>query len=177
MLSARWPLLRHLTPYAIIVSSMDHERWMREALSEARAAGEAGDVPVGAVVVWQDGIIGRGRNRREALGDPTAHAEILALREAARARGGWRLSATTLYSTLEPCCMCAGAIVNARVDTLVYAMRDPKAGAAGSVYDLVRSPWLNHRVQVVWGVLEQDAQRLMQAFFQGLRGNSSRHGD
>ena len=150
---------------------------MREALSEARAAGEAGDVPVGAVVVWQDRIIGRGRNRKEASGDPTAHAEILALREAARARGAWRLSATTLYSTLEPCCMCAGAIINARVDTLVYAMRDPKTGAAGSVYDLIRSPWLNHRVEVVWGVLEEDAQHLMQSFFQVLRGDSPCGGD
>ena len=156
---------------------MDHERWMREALSEARAAAQAGDVPVGAVVVWRDRIIGRGRNRREALGDPTAHAEILALREAARSLGGWRLFGATLYCTLEPCCMCAGAIVNARVDTLVYALRDPKAGAAGSVYDLVRSPWFNHQVRVIWGVLEKDVQCLMQAFFRRLREDDPRQVD
>ena len=144
---------------------------MGEALSEARAAAEVGEVPVGAVVVWQGHIIGRGRNRREELGDPTAHAEILALREAARARGGWRLSAATMYCTMEPCCMCAGALVHARLHTLVYALRDPKAGAAGSVYDLVRSPWLNHQVRVVSGVLEKEVRRLMQGFFQDLRGD------
>jgi len=142
---------------------------MREALEEARAAAAAGEIPVGAVVVWQERIIGRGRNRREELKDPTAHAELLALREAAAARDGWRLSGTTLYCTLEPCCMCAGAAVNARVDRLVYGLRDAKAGAAGSVYDLVRSPWLNHRLQVVAGVLAGEVQDLMQAFFQGLR--------
>jgi len=148
---------------------MEHERWMREALKEAKAAAAAGEIPVGAVVIWQERIIGRGRNRREELRDPTAHAELLALREAAAARGGWRLSGTTLYCTLEPCCMCAGAAVNARVDELVYGLRDAKAGAAGSVYDLVRSPWLNHRLQVVSGVLAEEVQGLMQAFFQGLR--------
>ena len=142
---------------------------MREALEEAKAAAATGEIPVGAVVVWQGRIIGRGRNRREELKDPTAHAEMLALREAAAARGGWRLSGTTLYCTLEPCCMCAGATVNARVDELVYGLRDAKAGAAGSVYDLVRSPWLNHRLQVVAGVLAEEVQDLMQAFFQGLR--------
>ena len=146
---------------------------MREALEEAKAAAAAGEIPVGAVVVWQGRIIGRGRNRREELKDPTAHAEMLALREAAAVRGGWRLSGTTLYCTLEPCCMCAGAAVNARVDRLVYGLRDAKAGAAGSVYDLVRSPWLNHRLQVVAGVLAEEAQGLMQAFFQGLRDEDS----
>jgi len=147
---------------------------MHEALEEARAAAAAGEIPVGAVVVWQGRIIGRGRNRREELKDPTAHAELLALREAAAARGGWRLTETTLYSTLEPCCMCAGAAVNARVERLVYGLRDPKAGAAGSVYDLLRSPWLNHCLQVVSGVLAEEVQGLMQAFFQGLRdGNCS----
>jgi len=153
---------------------MEHERWMHEALEEARAAAAAGEIPVGAVVVWQGHIIGRGRNRREELKDPTAHAELLALREAAAARGGWRLGGTTLYCTLEPCCMCAGAAVNARVERLVYGLRDPKAGAAGSVYDLLRSPWLNHCLQVVSGVLAEEVQGLIQAFFQGLRdGNCS----
>ena len=142
---------------------------MREALSEAQAAGAAGEVPVGAVVVWEDGIIGRGRNRKEAMADPTAHAEILALREAAAVRGGWRLTGATLYCTLEPCCMCAGALVNARIDRLVYAVRDLKTGAAGSVYDLVRSPWLNHRLQVYSGVLADEVQAVMDRFFTNLR--------
>jgi len=148
---------------------MDHERWMREALAEAQQAAATGEIPVGAVVVWQGRIIGRGRNRKEAWADPTAHAELLALREAGQARGGWRLSGATLYCTLEPCCMCAGALVNARVETLVYAVADPKTGAAGSVYDLVRSPWLNHRLRVISGVLAEEARALMQSFFQGLR--------
>lgn len=148
---------------------MDHERWMREALAEAEAAAREGEIPVGAVVVWRDQVIGRGHNRREALADPTAHAEILALREAARTLGSWRLSGTTLYCTLEPCCMCAGALVNARVEALVFALHDPKAGAAGSVYDLVRSPWLNHRLRVTFGVLAPEAQALMDTFFAALR--------
>ena len=142
---------------------------MRAALDEARVAAREGEIPVGAVVVWQDQIIGRGRNRKETLHDPTAHAEILALREAAETRGGWRLPDTTLYCTLEPCCMCAGALVNARVDTLVYGVRDPMTGAAGSVYDLVRSPWLNHRLKVVPGVLSDEIEELMGRFFAELR--------
>lgn len=148
---------------------MDHIIWMREALLEAQQAQASGEVPVGAVVVWQDTIIGRGRNRREELHDPTAHAEILALREASAARGGWRLDGSVLYCTLEPCPMCAGALVNARVDALVFGVRDPKAGAAGSVYDLVRSPWLNHRLQVTSGILAEQIQELMQCFFTNLR--------
>lgn len=142
---------------------------MREALAEARLAAAAGDVPVGAVVVLQDRVIGRGHNRREAWSDPTAHAEILALREAAQTLGAWRLSGATLYCTLEPCCMCAGALVNARVDTIVFGLRDDKSGAVGSVYDLVRSPWLNHRLKVVAGMLANQVQELMQGFFAGLR--------
>jgi tRNA(adenine34) deaminase len=161
--------LSNLWNYAIIAMLMDHEYWMHAALLEARAAADAGEIPVGAVVVWQGQIIGRGHNRKEECQDPTAHAEILALREAARARGGWRLFGATLYCTLEPCCMCAGALVNARIDGLVYAVRDPKTGAAGSVYDLVRSPWLNHRLIVISGVLAQEVQAMMQSFFQALR--------
>jgi tRNA(adenine34) deaminase len=148
---------------------MDHAHWMQEALAEARLAAAEGEIPVGAVVVWQGRVIGRGHNRREALHDPTAHAEILALREAGRVRGGWRLSGATLYCTLEPCPMCAGALVNARIDTLVMGVRDPKTGAAGSVYDIVRSPWLNHRLRVIAGVLADDVQALMQTFFDNLR--------
>ncbi len=149
---------------------------MREALREARAAGDSGEIPVGAVVVWRDEIIGRGRNLKEGLKDPTAHAEILALREAAETRGGWRLPDTTLYCTLEPCSMCAGALVNARVSRLVYGLRDPKTGAAGSVYDLVRSPWLNHRLEVISGVLAEEVQEMMQAFFRNLRGQRNEMG-
>jgi tRNA(adenine34) deaminase len=150
-------------------SLMEHERWMREALVEAERAAQEGEVPVGAVVVCQGQIIGRGHNRKEALHDPTAHAELLALREAAQTRGGWRLFDTALYCTLEPCCMCAGAMVNARVAELVFGVRDPKTGAAGSVYDLVRSPWLNHRLGVTAGVLQDEIQELMQRFFRELR--------
>jgi tRNA(adenine34) deaminase len=153
---------------------MDQERWMRLALAEAAEAARAGEIPVGAVVVWGDEAIGRGHNRKETDGDPTAHAEILAIREAAVNRQSWRLSGATLYCTLEPCSMCAGAMVNARIDRLVYAVRDPKTGAAGSVYDIVRSPWLNHRLQVVTGVLEGEVRALMEAFFAGLRGDGER---
>jgi tRNA(adenine34) deaminase len=148
---------------------MDHARWMREALREAEAAAREGEIPVGAVVVWQGEVIGRGHNRKEADADPTAHAEILALREAGAHRQSWRLAGATLYCTLEPCCMCAGALVNARVDEVVFALHDPKTGAAGSVYDLVRSPWLNHRLRVTFGVRADEAQALMDTFFQSLR--------
>lgn len=142
---------------------------MREAFDEAERATATGDVPVGAVVVFRDRIIGRGRNRKEAMMDPTAHAEILALRRAAHERGTWRLTGATLYCTLEPCTMCAGAMVNARIERLVYGVADPKTGAAGSVYDIVRSPWLNHRIEVVSGVLADDVERVMRDFFQVLR--------
>jgi len=148
---------------------MDHERWMREALLEAQAAAAEGEIPVGAVVVAQGRVVGRGRNLKETLNDPTAHAEILAMRTAGRTLGGWRLTGTTLYCTLEPCSMCAGAMVNARVERLVFGVHDPKTGAAGSVYDLVRSPWLNHRIEVIPGVLADEIAELMRGFFQGLR--------
>ncbi|MFV2195547.1 nucleoside deaminase [Nocardiopsis sp. LOL_012] len=123
---------------------------LRLAVDEGVLALETGDVPVGAVVLDPAGaVIGRGRNEREATGDPTAHAEVLALRAAARERGEWRLSGCTLAVTLEPCTMCAGALVLARVDRVVYGARDPKAGAAGSLWDAVRDPRLNHRPEVV----------------------------
>jgi tRNA(adenine34) deaminase len=123
---------------------------LRGALAEAELALRTGDVPVGAVVLDADGaVIGTGRNEREATGDPTAHAEVLALRAAARARGEWRLSGCTLAVTLEPCTMCAGAVVLSRVDRLVFGARDTKAGAVGSLWDVVRDPRLNHRPEVV----------------------------
>lgn len=139
---------------------------MREALAEAVLALPTGDVPVGAVVVRPDGsVVGRGHNEREATGDPTAHAEMIALREAARALGRWRLDDCTLVVTLEPCAMCAGATVLARVPRLVLGAWDPKAGATGSVHDLVRDRRLNHRVEVVGGVLEQECGALLRDFF------------
>lgn len=157
----------------IISKLMDHNDWMHEALNEAYGALAAGEIPVGAVVVWQDQIIGRGRNRREESHDPTAHAEILALRKAGQSRGDWRLIGASLYCTLEPCSMCAGALVNARVETLVYGLPDDKAGGAGSIYDLVRSPWLNHRCKVVSGILSKEIQQMMQQFFSSLRQDKS----
>lgn len=148
---------------------MMDETFMAEALAEARLAAAEGEVPVGAVVVCEDRIVGRGRNARERLHDPTAHAEILALREAARALSRWRLTGATLYATLEPCPMCAGALVNARLDRLVYAVPDPKAGAAGSLFDLARDPRLNHRLQVETGVLADECGAVLKEFFRARR--------
>lgn len=145
-------------------------RAMRLALAEASAARSTGDVPVGCVVVGPDGaVLGSGRNAREATGDPTAHAEILALRDAAAGLGRWRLEDCTLVVTLEPCAMCAGAIVLARVPRVVLGAWDPKAGAAGSVHDLVRDRRLNHRVEVVGGVLEEECSALLRDFFRTQR--------
>ncbi len=139
---------------------------MREALDEARAALATSDVPIGAVVLDPSGaVVGRGRNRREADADPTAHAEVVALREAAAKRGEWRLSGCTLVVTLEPCTMCAGAIVLSRVDRLVFAAYDDKAGAVGSLWDVVRDRRLNHRPEVVSGVLAEESSALLLDFF------------
>lgn len=151
---------------------MDDEAFMREALALARQAAELGEVPVGAVVVAGGEVIGRGFNRREIDGDPLAHAEILALREAAGHTDGWRLLGTTLYVTLEPCAMCAGALVNSRVERLVYGSADPKAGFCGSLGDLVRDPRLNHRLAVTAGVLEAECRELLRGFFERLRDRS-----
>ena len=142
---------------------------MGEALVEARAAADLGDVPIGAVVVKDARILARAHNRREYLRDPTAHAEIDALRQAARALGGWRLPGCTIYVTLEPCVMCAGALVLARVARLVYGAADPKAGAAGSVVDVARDPRFNHVVEVVGGIRETECRALLRDFFAGLR--------
>lgn len=139
---------------------------MREALAEARSAPDTGDVPIGAVVIDPDGkIIGRGRNEREALGDPTAHAEVVALRGAALRRGEWRLEGCTLVVTLEPCTMCAGATVLSRVDRLVFGAYDDKAGAVGSLWDVVRDRRLNHRPEVISGVLADECTLMLQEFF------------
>lgn len=150
------------------------EQHMRAALAEAHLALATGDVPVGAVVVGPDGaVVGAGHNLREAIGDPTAHAEVLALREAAATLGTWRLEGCTLVVTLEPCAMCAGAVVLARVPRLVLGAWDPKAGATGSVHDLVRDRRLNHRVEVVGGVLEEECAGLLRDFFAEHRAEPS----
>jgi len=143
---------------------------MRIALEEAQTAIEHDDVPIGAVVVADDGReLGRGRNERELLEDPTAHAEILALRRAAAALGTWRVLDATLYVTLEPCTMCAGAIVLSRIPRVVYATTDPKAGAAGSVLDVLADTRLNHRPDVIGGVLADEAADLLRSFFRARR--------
>ena len=143
---------------------------MRAALQEAGRAVSTGDVPVGAVVLGPDGgVLAAARNEREAVGDPTAHAEVLALRAAAAATGSWRLDGCTLVVTLEPCTMCAGALVLARVERVVYGAADPKAGAAGSLWDVVRDRRLNHRPEVVAGVLDDECAELLTAFFRARR--------
>ncbi|MCP4538398.1 MAG: nucleoside deaminase [Chloroflexi bacterium] len=148
---------------------MNNETWMRIALAEGEKALAHGDVPVGAVAVRDGAIIGRGHNRKEVAADPIAHAEIIALQEAARTLGGWRLLGVTLYCTLEPCPMCAGAMVSARLPQLVYGADDPKAGAAGSVVELLRDPRFNHQVVVTRGVLMKESQALLTRFFARLR--------
>jgi tRNA(adenine34) deaminase len=144
------------------------EYYMRLALREAERAIEHDDVPIGCVIVHSGEVIAAARNERELRGDPTAHAEILALREAAKHLGGWRLLDTVLYVTLEPCAMCAGAIVLGRVPRVVYAAADPKAGAAGSVLDVLGEPSLNHRADVAGGLLADEAGEMLREFF-GLR--------
>jgi tRNA(adenine34) deaminase len=145
------------------------EHFMRLALGEATRAVEHGDVPVGAVVVHDGEVIGAACNERERRQDPTAHAETLALREAARALGMWRVLDCVLYVTLEPCAMCAGAIVLARVPRVVFGAVDPKAGAAGSVFEILAEPRLNHRPEVVGGLLAEECAELLRAFFRSRR--------
>lgn len=147
----------------------DDEAWMRLALEQARLAAEEGEAPVGAIVVRGAEIVGRGRNRRQRRADPTAHAEIIALRQAARRVGDWRLGDCTLYVTLEPCAMCAGAIVLARVPRVVLGALDPKAGAVVSLYQLLNDPRLNHRAEVVWGVLAAECGQVLTDFFRQQR--------
>jgi tRNA(adenine34) deaminase len=154
------------------VNTLDPEQeWMQMALTEAEAARIAGDVPVGAIVVDPTGrIVGRGRNRREERADPTAHAEIEALREAASAAQSWRLSGHVLVVTLEPCVMCAGALVNARIGRLIYGCRDEKAGAVDSLFAIGRDPRLNHRFAIRGGVLAAACAAPLKTFFAARRG-------
>ncbi len=151
------------------VSEALRERMMLLAIEQARAAESHGDVPIGAVVARGEEVLGAAGNERELRADPTAHAEILAIRAAAEALGGWRLPDTTLYVTLEPCAMCAGAIVLARIPHVVYGAPDPKAGAAGSVLDVLAEPALNHRPEVTSGVLEPECAALLREFFSSRR--------
>ena len=150
---------------------MDAEDYdfMGAALMEAELAAAEGEVPVGCVIVSEGRIVGRGHNRREQDQDPTAHAEIVALRAAARALGSWRVTPAVLYVTCEPCPMCAGALVNARVDRLVFGCADPKAGACGTLFDIVSDPRLNHRLEVTAGVRAEECRSLLQSFFQQRR--------
>lgn len=142
---------------------------METALTGARQAAESGEVPIGAVVIRDGAIVGRGQNRVLRDNDPTAHAEIVALREAALALGNYRLNGCTLYVTLEPCAMCAGAMIHARIDRLVYAAADPKAGAAGSVLGVLNHPRLNHQMQIEQGILSEESGHLLRSFFRERR--------
>ena len=148
---------------------MTDEEAMAMALSEAAVAAAEGEVPVGAIVVASDQVMSRAHNQRERLSDPTAHAEVLALRAAASRLGTWRLSTVTLYVTLEPCPMCAGALLAARVSRLVFGASDPKAGACGSLYNLCVDPRLNHEIDITPGVLDEQASRLLSDFFSDRR--------
>lgn len=147
----------------------DDEFFMREALKEARKAFEEDEVPVGALMVYNGTVIGRAHNQREKLNDPTAHAEMIAITQAAEALGSWRLTDVVCYVTLEPCLMCAGAMVNARVKRLVYATADPKAGACGSLFDIPNDKRLNHRIEVLKGICENESSQLLKEFFAGKR--------
>jgi tRNA(adenine34) deaminase len=148
---------------------MNDDHWMRLALEEAERAAAEGEVPVGAVVTHGAQVIGQAHNLREKDGDPLAHAELLALRQAAQVLGDWRLECCTLYVTLEPCAMCAGALVNSRIERLVFATRDPKAGFCGSLGNLVQDDRLNHRLEVVEGIRREESAALLKDFFAALR--------
>jgi len=158
------------------MSTLDNkqdEHYMREALKAAQIGEENGDVPIGAVIIYENQIIGRAYNQREQLNDPTAHAEIIALTQAAAFIESWRLHGCTIYVTLEPCTMCAGALVLGRLDRLVYGCDDPKAGACGSLYNIVQDERLNHRLEMTAGVLADECSKLLQDFFQSRRSDSA----
>ena len=148
---------------------MSHEKFMKMALAEAEKGFKKDEVPVGAVVVADGKVIARAHNLRESLVDPTAHAEILALKKAGRKLGGWRLNEATLYTTLEPCPMCAGAVVHSRIKELIYGADDPKAGACGSIMNVVSSGHLNHRVKVTSGIMKAECSEILRKFFRKLR--------
>lgn len=159
----------NLPPVALQASERARELMMELALEEAAMAGEAGDAPIGAVVTVGERVVARRHNEREATGDPTAHAELLALRDAAEALGSWRLLGCTLYVTLEPCVMCAGAALASRLERVVFGAADPKGGACGSLYNVLADPRLNHEVEVERGVLGAQCSELLSAYFSFLR--------
>lgn len=150
----------------------DDHYWMGKALRQAALAEKRGEVPIGAIVVREGAVIGSGYNLRESGHDPTAHAELIAIRKAARRSGAWRLTGCTVYVTLEPCLMCMGAMILARIGRLVYGCRDPKGGAAGTLYDISADPRLNHRFPVTAGVREEECSRILSGFFAALRARS-----
>jgi len=157
-----------------MIAHFDDHAYLSVCINLARKAAAQGEVPVGAIVVHQNQIIGRGFNQRENLQNPVAHAEILAIEQASQALGSWRLIDATLYITLEPCIMCAGAIINSRIKRVVYGALDQKAGAEYSLYQLLRDPRLNHRVEVTRGVQEEQCRGLLQGFFQARRLQSNK---
>ncbi len=148
----------------------EHNKWMLEAIAEARKAEAVREVPIGAVIVRNGEIVGRGHNLRETTFDPTAHAEMIAIRDASERLGAWRLLDCTLYVTLEPCPMCAGALVQSRVKQVVYGTTDPKAGCAGTLMNLLQDDRFNHRVDVIHGVMQSECAQLLTQFFRSLRG-------
>jgi tRNA(adenine34) deaminase len=156
-----------------LIAGRDDDGFMAVALREAARAAEEDEVPVGAVVVKDGRVIGRGHNERERLADPTAHAEMIALTAAAQAVGSWRLDGAVMYVTLEPCPMCAGALVNARVERLVYGATDPKAGACGTLYDIPRDSRLNHRLEVTAGVRAEECGEILTSYFRAKRSRGS----
>lgn len=150
---------------------MNKDDYMKEALREARSAAQLGEIPIGAVIVKDDEIIARGHNMTETAKDPTAHAEMIAIKEASGKLGGWRLSGCDMYVTCEPCTMCAGALVWSRIERLYIGTMDPKAGACGSVYNIVQDERLNHSVEIETGIMEEECSSIIKEFFAGLRNN------
>lgn len=148
---------------------MDHQQYMREAIKEAKKAEAMDEVPIGAVVVYQGQVIGRGHNLRESTHDPTAHAEIIAIRQAAQMMKSWRLEECSLYVTLEPCPMCAGAILQSRIERVIYGATDPKAGCAGTLFNLLQDSRFNHQTEVILGIEQETCRQLLTNFFQMLR--------
>jgi tRNA(adenine34) deaminase len=168
-------LEEHLNHPLSVDESVDkavHERWMKEAIAEAKKAEAIGEVPIGAIIVRGDEIIGRGYNLRETSQDATAHAEIVAIRQASQAIGAWRLLDCRLYVTLEPCPMCAGAIVQSRIPHVIYGTGDPKAGCAGTLMNLLQEPRFNHRTELTVGVLQEECATMLTQFFRKLRGKA-----
>lgn len=154
-----------MTEQHVTINNPDDERYMRMAIDQAYIAEENGDAPIGCVIVYENQVIAKAYNQREQLNDPTAHAEIIALTQAAEFVGNWRLNGCTIYVTLEPCPMCAGALVLGRLDRLVYGVEDPKTGAVKSLYNIVQDKRLNHRLEVTAGILQEDCRKQLQEFF------------